>query len=77
VNDRVSRYRVARMSVFPPSTEGGHARYCIVAHRIRNGIPSGQILLDGVLPGAPTSPTTEELLALFDSALRQNMLSAQ
>lgn len=72
--DRISRYRVARLSLFPPATHPGQARYAVTASTIRNGIPHAQILLDGVLPNAPAVPTTEELLELFDSALRQHFL---
>jgi len=73
-NDRVSRYRVARISLFPPQTPGGNARYCLIASTIRNGVPRGQIIVDGIIPNAPAFPTTEELLELFDSAVRQHML---
>lgn len=73
--DRISQYRVARWSLFPPRESGGNARYAVVANTIRNGIPHGQILLDGILPNAPAQPTTEELLELFDSALRQHLLT--
>lgn len=74
MNDRVSGYRVARFSMFPPLTKGNHARYCLVSHTIRRGIPNAQILVDGIVPAAPLFPTTEELLELFDSALRAHML---
>lgn len=73
-NDRISRYRVARISLFPPQVPGDGARYALIASTIRNGVPRGQILLDGVVPNAPAFPTTDELLELFDSALRQHML---
>lgn len=72
--DRISQYRVARFSLYPPQTSGGQARYAIIANTIRRGVPHGQILVDGVVPNAPAHPTTEELLELFDSALRQNLL---
>lgn len=72
--DRCSRYRVARMSIFPPQSDGGQARYALIVNTIRNGVPHGSILLDGVLPNAASHPTTEQLLELFDSALRQNRL---
>lgn len=72
--DRISRYRVARLSLFPPMTAGGNAAYAVVASTIRNGIPNAQILVDGQLRDVPSHPTTEELLELFDSALRQHML---
>lgn len=72
--DVISRYRVARLSLFPPVTDGNYARYALTASVIKKGIPSAQILVDGVLPNAPCYPTTEELLALFDSALAAHML---
>ena len=72
--DRISRYRVARISMFPPMAAGNMARYALTASVIRNGVPTSQILLDGLVPNAPAFPTTEELLELFDSALRQHML---
>lgn len=72
--DTISNYRVARLSVYPPQKAGGHARYAVIAHVIKRGIPTAQVLVDGILPGAPTHPTTQELLELFDAAVRQNML---
>lgn len=72
--DRTSRFRVARLSVFPPMVAGSHARYALTASVIRRGVPTAQILFDGTLPNAPAFPNTEELLELFDSALRQHML---
>lgn len=74
MNDQISFYRVGRLSLFPPAVDGGNARYAVLATRVRRGIPNSQILVDGVLPSAPASPTTDELLALFDSALHQSML---
>ncbi len=74
MSDRISFYRVARLSLFPPREDRGHARYALVANRIVRGVPQGQILLDGVVQSAPASPTTDELLELFDSALRQHRL---
>lgn len=75
MNDRISRYRVARLSVFPPTKAGGNARYCLTASVIRNGVPSTTILVDGVIGSSESHPTTEELLELFDSAIRQHMLA--
>lgn len=74
MHDRISQFRVARMSVFPPYLSGDNARYALTACTVRRGIPNAQILVDGVLPNAPAHPTTEELLELFDSAIRQHML---
>ena len=73
--DTMSRYRVARLSLFPPMQAGHHARYAVVSHVIKRGIPSAQILVDGILPNQPCYPTTEELLEAFDSAIRQHMLA--
>lgn len=75
MSDRISRYRVARLSVFPPTKAGGNARYCLTASTIRNGVPHTTILVDGVIPSSPSAPTTEEVLELFDSAVRQHMLA--
>lgn len=72
--DRISRFRVARISLFPPQAKGGWARYALIASTIKNGVPSGQILLDGQLAGVDPFPTTEELLVAFDAALRQHTL---
>jgi hypothetical protein len=72
--DRISRFRVARLSLFPPMIAGGHAPYALIANTIRNGIPSGQILVDGTLHGVNPHPTTEEVLEAMDAAIRQHML---
>ncbi len=75
MNDRVSKYRVARLSLFPPQTPGGNYRYALVANTVRNGIPHAVILCDGVVPGGHPFPTTEEVLEAIDAAVRQNMLA--
>lgn len=72
--DRVSRYRVARLSVYPPERDGGQARYALITNVVKNGVPTGQILVDGVLNGCPSYPTTEEVLEMLDAAVRQHML---
>lgn len=75
MTDRISRFRVARLCVFPPMTHGGQARYAATAATIRQGVPHAQILVDGTLPNCPAFPTTEEVLEMFDSAVRAHMLS--
>lgn len=75
MNDRISRYRVARLSLFPPQGGTGAAPYALVASTIRNGIPHAQILVDGRLPNLSPFPTTEELLEAMDAAIRQHMLA--
>jgi hypothetical protein len=74
MNDRVSRFQVARLSLYPPAKPGGHYRYALIATTIRGGIPSGQILVDGLVRDGHPSPTTEEILMAMDAALRQSML---
>lgn len=75
MNDRISRFRVARLSLYPPQVIPGQARYALITNTIRNGVPSGQILVDGIVPMDTLQPTTEELLEAFDSAVRQHMLA--
>lgn len=70
----VSQYRVARLSLFPPSVPGGNYRYALVANTIRNNVPHAVILCDGVLPNGHPFPTTEEVLEALDAAVRQHML---
>lgn len=72
--DRISQYRVARLSLYPPAQEGGHWRYALIASTIRKGIPHTQVLLDGVITGGTTRPTTEEVLLALDAVVRQNTL---
>lgn len=72
--DIISRYRVARLSLFPPESAAGVARYAIIANTIKRGVPRGTILADGVLRGVDPFPTTEEVLEAMDAALRQHML---
>lgn len=72
--DRISKYRVARLSLFPPSAPGGNWRYALVANTIRNGIPHAVILGDGVLPNGHPFPTTEEVWEAVNAAALQNML---
>lgn len=73
--DLVSRYRMARLSLYPPSVVGGHAEYVLMSHTIAKGVPRAQVLVDGRVPGVHPFPTTEQLLEAFDSAIRQHMLA--
>lgn len=72
--DQISVFRVARLSLYPPTNVRSGARYALIANRVKRGIPTANILLDGVVHGVDPSPTTEELLEAFDSALAQHML---
>lgn len=72
--DRISTYKVARLSIFMPSEHGGQARYALLVNEIVRGVPRGTVHLDGVLPGSPSSPTLEEMLLLFDRVLDREML---
>lgn len=74
VNDIVSRYRVARLSLFLPPRDGLSAHYALLVNEVTKGIPRGTVLLDGVLPSCPSKPHLEDLLALLDSALHREML---
>lgn len=73
--DQISQFRVARLSLYPPQNVRSGARYALIANTIRRGIPSAQVLVDGVVHGVNPQPTTEELLEAFDSAIRQHMLA--
>lgn len=72
--DRISTYRVARLAIHVPQTDGALARWSLIATGFRAGVPSSNILLDGSVRLAPRNPTTEELLEAFDSAIRGSML---
>jgi hypothetical protein len=72
--DRISRFRVARLSLYPPHEGNRSAPYALIASTIKNGIPSAQILVDGRLPALSANPTTEEILEGMDAAIRQHML---
>lgn len=72
--DRQSRFRVARLSLYPPQVGTGAAPYALIASTIRRGVPDAHILVEGRVMGVPARPTTEELLEAFDSAIRQHML---
>ena len=74
MSDRISRFRVARLSLYPPQVGTGAAPYALIANTIRNGVPRAQIVVDGRLPGVNAAPTTEELLEAFDAVLRRHML---
>ncbi len=75
MHDRISRYRVARLSLYPPSRDGGNWRYAIVASTIKRGIPDARIIADGIMSGGKASPTAEEVIEAMDAALRQWMLT--
>jgi len=74
VNDHISRFRVARLSLYPPHVGTGAAPYALIASVIKGGIPSTRILADGRLPALSSAPTTEEILEAMDAAIRQHML---
>lgn len=74
--DTTSRYRVARLCVFPPhSVPEGAGRWALTASLIRKGVPTAQILGDGVLPAMSSRPTTEEVIMAMDAALSSMRLS--
>lgn len=72
--DRVSMYRVARLSLYPPSGDHGQARYACIASTITHGIPRATVLFDGVLSGVATHPQEWEVIEAMDAALRQQRL---
>lgn len=74
MNDRISSYRVARLAIHVPQVSGDRAPWSLIATGVKRGIPTTNILLDGVVRLAPRNPTTEELLEAFDSAIRSSML---
>jgi hypothetical protein len=69
--DRVSRYRSVRLNLHPPAEDGGNCRWSVLALTIRNGIPSGSIVADGVIASAPSHPSEHQMVELFDAALSQ------
>jgi hypothetical protein len=73
-HDRVSYYRVARLALHVPATQGALAPWSLIATGVKRGIPSSSIIVDGRVPCPAHNPTTEELLEAFDAALRQCML---
>lgn len=75
MHDRISQYRVARLSLFPPQSGPGNARWALTASLIKGGIPTAHILGDGVLRDWSTQPTTEEVLMGLDAAVRSMMLN--
>lgn len=72
--DRISQFKVARWSIYLPHRDGNPARYALLVNEVYRGIPRTSIALDGVIPSAPASPHLEDLLLLFDSAVRREMI---
>lgn len=73
-HDRVSTYRVVRLSIHVPHVEGATARWSLIATGVKRGIPSSQVLLDGTVPLPGPAPTTEEIVEAIDAIARQSML---
>jgi hypothetical protein len=74
MSDRISTYRVVRLSIHVPAVDGAWAPWSLIATGVRGGIPTSRILVDGRVHLAPRNPTTEEILEAFDAAIRQSML---
>ncbi len=74
MNDRISQYRSARLSIYPPQRAGGNCRWALLESRIKRGIPAGVILSDGIIASAPSHPTEAEVVMLMDAALAQMRL---
>ena len=68
--DRSSRYRVVRLAVHVPPTNGDRANWSLIAVGVKRGVPSAQILLDGTVPLQGPAPSTEEILDALDSIVR-------
>jgi len=65
VNDRSSQYRCARLILFPPHLDGGHAPWSLTAEVIRKGVPRSQMLDHGHLLFVAREPSVEALWEAF------------
>lgn len=72
--DRISTYRVARLSLHIPVNSAARAHYALLATGVKNGVPRSVVLADGTVPCAALNPTTEEILEAMHAALAQHML---
>lgn len=72
--DQISNYRQVRLVLQVPSQPGSRAYWSLHAVGVKRGIPVSRILLDGWVPLAASTPTTEEILEALDAAVRQSML---
>jgi len=66
MNDRISRYRSSRLSIYWPVQAGGQARWALLATTVKNGIPGGHIIADGVLPSQSAYPAEWEVWEAID-----------
>lgn len=73
-HDRISVHHRVRLNLHLPHIDGGQARYAMLDLRTKRGVPTGTILLDGVLNNVPADPPLEVLLECFDSALARHRL---
>lgn len=69
--DRVSTYRVIRLAIHVPPTGGTDARWTLVAVGHRSGIPTANILLDGVVHLQGPAPTTQEIVEAIEAISQQ------
>lgn len=73
--DRVSNYRVVRLAIHVPPTDGTMARWSLVAVGVRKGVPSASILLDGTVPLRGPRPPIHEIVEALEAVVGQARLS--
>lgn len=74
MNDRISMFRSARLSIYPPLRSGANCRWALLTTVVKRGIPTGQIIQDGIIGSAPAMPNEAEIVMLMDAALAQMRL---
>ena len=69
--DRISKYRVIRLAIHVPPTDGDAARWSLVAVGVRGGIPTANILLDGSVRMSGPAPSTAEICEALAAIAQQ------
>jgi hypothetical protein len=72
--DRISTYRQVRLVLQVPARDGARTYFSVHAVGVKRGVPHAEVLADGVVAPLPASPSTEEIVAALDAAVRQLML---
>lgn len=73
--DRVSNYRVVRLAIHVPPTDGDRARWSLVAVGVSRGIPNASILLDGTVPLRGPRPPIHEIVEALAAVVDQARLA--
>lgn len=72
--DRISNYRTVRLVLFLPQRPRAGIRWAVTKIGVRSGVPTGQVVADGIMKGGNDHPSEAEIWEYLDAVVRQYVL---